>query len=210
MPPVKKRYFTIPLSIEPIHNERELLRRVAKGDETAFRMLFDAYRDRLYFYILRITGSKETAEDVLQNTFLKLWLNRQVLDGVQNFNAWLFRISQNDVMNGLRRKALEAVLLRGELAQPAPGMEAGELLHYKQVREIIQKAVGTLPPQQRKVYILRREEGLKIKEIADTLDISGLTVKKHLTAAQKTIRNALEAFFRGEGAILLFILSVLH
>jgi RNA polymerase sigma-70 factor (family 1) len=198
------------LSIEPIHNERELLRQVAKGDEAAFRILFDAYRNRLYFYILRITASKEAAEDVLQNTFLKLWLNRQELDGVQNFNAWLFRISQNDVMNSLRRRALEATILQRELARPVPGMEAGELLHYKQVREIIQKAVDTLPPQQKKVYILRREEGLKIKEIAHTLDISPLTAKKHLTAAQKTIRVALDGFFRGEGAVLLFILSLLH
>ena len=192
----------------PLH-EKDLLQRIAKGDEEAFHRLFDAYRNRLYFYTLQITGSKELAEDTVQDTFLRIWLHREQLLGVVHFNAYIFRIARNGVLNGFRRKALEATIIRERSEQQQYEPEAEEKLHFKLVRSELQKAVDALPQQQRRVYLLRREEGRPIKEIAALLDISEITVKRHLTQAQKQLRQVIENRFPFESGILLIIFGLL-
>lgn len=187
------------------YDEKALLAKVAAGDETAFRLLFDAYRNRLYFYIFRLTLSKEVAEDILQDTFLKIWLNRDQLNRVEHFNAWIFKVAQNGVLTGLRRKAVEASIINDKQEQNTQQLIPDQQLHFKQVKTTLQEAIEALPPQQKKVFLLRREEGRRINEIANLMNISGLTVKKHLTAAQKTIRQALETSFPDDWAILLII-----
>lgn len=189
-------------------NEQVLLHQVAAGSETAFRTLYDAYRNRLYFYIFRLTLSKEVAEDMLQDTFLKIWLNRHNLLRVEHFNAYLFKTAQNGVLTGLRRRALETSILNDNKEAFPSQIIPDQQLHFKQVKNTLQEAIDALPPQQKKVFLLRREEGRKIDEIASLMNISGLTVKKHLTAAQKTIRQALENSFPDDWAILLIILGL--
>lgn len=187
------------------YDEKNLLLQIAAGNEKAFRLLFDAYRNRLYFYIFRLTLSKEVAEDILQDTFLKIWLNRDQLNRVEHFNAWLFKVAQNGVLTGLRRKAVEASIINNKQEQNTQQLIPDQQLHFKQVKATLQEAIEALPPQQKKVFLLRREEGRRIDEIANLMNISGLTVKKHLTAAQKTIRQALETSFPDDWAILLII-----
>lgn len=191
------------------YNEKNLLFQVSKGDEKAFRVLFDAYHNRLYFYTLQITNSREMAEDIVQDTFLKIWLHRDRLTDIGHFNAYLFRVAQNAVFSGLRRKALEASILEGKLEPPPAEAEPVEKLHFKMVKGVLQKAVDTLPEQQKKVYMFRREEGYPIREIAQIMDISETTVKRHLTQAQKTLRKALEDSFPYEGGILMVIFGLL-
>lgn len=190
------------------HDEQALLQQVAAGSEKAFRALFDAYRNRLYYYVFKLTLSKEVAEDVLQDTFLKIWLNRHNLHRVEHFNAYVFKVAQNGVLTGMRRRALEASILNDKQevfpAQAIPDQQ----LHFKQVKATLQEAIEALPAQQKKVFLLRREEGRKIDEIASLLNISALTVKKHLTTAQKTIRQALENSFPDDWAILLIIMGL--
>lgn len=187
------------------YDEKALLAKVAAGNEAAFRLLFDAYRNRLYFYIFRLTLSKEVAEDILQDTFLKIWLNRDNLNQVEHFNAYLFKVGQNAVLTGMRRKAVEASIINNKQEQNTQQLIPDQQLHFKQVKATLQEAIEALPPQQKKVFLLRREEGRRIDEIANLMNISGLTVKKHLTAAQKTIRQVLETSFPDDWAILLII-----
>ena len=201
-PPVK---VNTPL---PYH-EKALLRQVAKGDEKAFRTLFNAYRDRLYFYVLQIQQSKEVAEDIVQDTFLRIWLRRDQLPAIDHFNAYIFRMAQNAVMTGLRRKALETTILQEKImpAQEEAGVD--EELHFKFVKDTLQKAVNALPEQQKKVYLLRRVEGMRIREIAEALNISEVTVKRHLGQAQKALRYTIETNFPYESGILLIIFGIL-
>ena len=76
----------------PQYVDHELLTAIAGGDEMAFTRLFNAYHEKLYTFILRLTQSSETAEDVLQDVFFKIWANRKLLTDIDNFNAYLFRI----------------------------------------------------------------------------------------------------------------------
>lgn len=176
---------------EAPHNEKELLRLTAAGDEMAFRLLFDTYRNKIFFYILRMTESRQAAEDVLQDVFLKIWQERTTLEKVDNFNAWLYKLAQNRTLNGLKRMARETLILAelGKLNQEHASPDAEEHLASLELQKILNDAVEKLPSQQKLVYHLSRVDGLKHKEIARRLNISPLTVKKHMQQALQFIRE---------------------
>jgi RNA polymerase sigma-70 factor (ECF subfamily) len=152
--------------------------------------LFNAYKDKIYSYILNITESEEVAEDVVQNIFLKLWVNRADLIQVQNFNAYLYRMSHNYAINGLKRMAKKTLILAEIEKQPGRNYSrADENILHKDVQQLLQKAVERLPPQQKLVFKLSWDQGLKQEEIAERLNISILTVKKHKVQALRNIRE---------------------
>ncbi|HRO47812.1 RNA polymerase sigma-70 factor [Agriterribacter sp.] len=174
-------------------NETYLLHQLADGDENAFRVLYDRYRDKLFFYVLRITGSRQIAEDVLQEVFAKIWVSREEMKDVQCFSAWLFKLAKNKTINGLRRLSLETSIL-AEIGFTANRQvnNTSETLDFLDTRKALQEAMEQLPPRQKLVYRLRWEQGLKSREIARHLNISPLTVKKHIAEASRSIRSLLE------------------
>ncbi len=170
-----------------------MLHQLADGDENAFRVLYDRYRDKLFFYVLRITGSRQIAEDVLQEVFAKIWVSREEMKDVQCFSAWLFKLAKNKTINGLRRLSLETSIL-AEIGFTANRQvnNTSETLDFLDTRKALQEAMEQLPPRQKLVYRLRWEQGLKSREIARHLNISPLTVKKHIAEASRSIRSLLE------------------
>lgn len=174
-------------------NETYLLHQLADGDENAFRILYDRYRDKLFFYVLRITGSRQIAEDVLQEVFAKIWVGREGMKDVQCFSAWLFRLAKNKTINGLRRLSREtSILAEIGFTTNRQVNNTSETLDFLDTRKALQEAMEQLPPRQKLVYRLRWEQGLKSREIARHLNISPLTVKKHIAEASRSIRSLLE------------------
>lgn len=170
------------------NSERDLILQVARGSEEAFAGLFDTYRDKLYSFILAISGNAEVSEDVVQDVFLKIWQDKQGLMQIQNFNAYLFRMAHNHILNLLQRKAKE-ILILGEMARQAnTSKEIYADLDFKEAYDAYQKAVESLPVRQKQVFILSRQQGLKQEEIARRLDISVTTVKSHMQSAMRSIR----------------------
>lgn len=180
------------MSNQSTYHDKELLQQIAGGDEAAFGTLFHVWRDKLYFFLLKITSSPETAEDLLQDVFVKLWINRESLASIDNFSAYLYRVSQNHAINGLRRMSMETLIL-SDLRREAVegGQPADEPLLFKQMQEKLKQVIHNLPTQQRLVYTLAREQGLKQDEIARQLDISLSTVQNHMTQALRSIRHEL-------------------
>ena len=176
-------------------NGNDLIIRVVQGDETAFGQLFKHYKNKLYSFIFHLSGSATMAEDVLQDVFLKIWRDRDQLTGIDNFNAYLYRMAQNTAINVLRRQSREALLLN-EVQRLAPeGVQGDELLAAREVRTALQQAINNLPPQQRKVYQLGREQGLTYGQIAGSLGISTSTVRNHMVQALKAIREYIALHF---------------
>jgi RNA polymerase sigma-70 factor (family 1) len=177
--------------------EKELLQQVASGSERAFGTLFNAYRKKLYTNIYRLTESRETAEDTVHEVFLKVWLNRASLASIDNFGAYLQRMARNHAISGFRRMAKETLILselkKEEDTRSASGRPAQpeHQLMSKEVRDFIRQAVENLTPQQKTVYLLNREDGLKTDEIAKQLGISVNTAKKHLADALLNLRRAI-------------------
>jgi RNA polymerase sigma-70 factor (family 1) len=190
-----------------LHNEKELLQMVAGGNEDAFRALFNGYRSRLYTYILKLSRSNEIAEDTVHDVFLKLWENRQNLAHVDNLNAYLYRMAHNKAYTGFKRRAKESLIL-AVLKKEQSGIYEGasdDTISIKEVREFIQQAVNKLTPQQKKVFLLSRQEGLKLDEIATTLQISKNTAKNHLIQALHTLRQEIQINY-GSQAIALYVI----
>ena len=188
------------------YNEKDLLLQVSEGNEDAFRQLFNSYRAKLYTYIFKITESKETSEDVVHDVFLKIWTQREKLPEINNLNAYLYKMAHNQAFNGLRRKAKE-ILVMTELGKGSGTsiQEPEQSLVRKEIRKFIDEAVNNLTPQQKEVFQMSRELGLKQEEIAQRLGISILTVKKHLTDALNSLRKEIAQAY-GSYSIALFVI----
>lgn len=173
---------------EVLYNEKELLSLVGRGDEAAFTKLFDHYHNRIYSIALRLSGASFLAEEVVQDVFLKIWLKRADLDQVQQFSAYLFAITQNTMYRALKRMASRYK----ETAQADQGQSTGTggpdaQVIDKEYHSILQQGIEKLPGQQRQVYRLVREKGLKRGEVAHLLQLQPETVKFHLAKAMKNL-----------------------
>lgn len=168
--------------------ETELLIAVANGDRAAFATLFYAFHQELGHFILRLTKSKIISEEIVQETFLKVWLNREDLLNIKNFRAYLFTISRNQALNALRDQTKRS-FLRGEELSELPLADDQDEINYEkeELFEIVEKAVSQLPPQQQKVWRLSKEEGLSYQKIAERLELSPQTVKRHVSLAMATV-----------------------
>jgi RNA polymerase sigma-70 factor (ECF subfamily) len=181
------------------YEEKELLARIAQGDEKAFHSLFSQYKHKVYHTALRLLQSTAHAEDVLQEVFMKIWLGRDRLTEINCFSAYLNTITRNHIYNALRKLANEELLLE-KLLPPQPAAdrqdEAIGNMSLRELQDALRKVMATLTPQQKKVFELSRMEGLKHEEIAVRLNISRETVKKHVSEALRIIRGQLQRYIQ--------------
>ena len=176
----------------PLTNENELLARVTEGDERAFGTIFHHYRRKIYAYAFHLSGDAAQADELVQETFLKVWLHRDKIPHVLRFDNWLFTIARNQVFDMLKKMARDAEFRRqvaGLLDPEANPVEDQLLSRENELR--LHQALEKLPPRQRLVFTLSRHQGMKHEEIADHLQISRHTVKTHLVQALKTLRSTL-------------------
>lgn len=170
---------------------RGLLQAVSEGDERAFSEIFHQFRNKVYAIAFKVTGSEAMAEEVLLDVFLKVWLKREQLPQVEHFTAWLYTITRNHLFNLLKQTALRvhaAPLTEQEDYQFPCSDNPAAILQEKEYRRVLQQAVDRLPPQQKKVYRLIKEHGMKREEAAVELNLSPETVKRHLSDAMQFIR----------------------
>ncbi len=175
---------------EILHNEKELLRLMAEGDECAFAKLFAHYRNRIYSIAFRLTKSTVISEEIVQDIFLRIWLRRANLNNVQNFSAYFFIVARNNIYSVLKRSARDykITLLKSEEHSLATN-DASDMVMEKEYNLLFQRAIDRLPNQQKEVYNLVKDRGLKRSEVAHKLNIQPETVKFHLAQAMKNIRT---------------------
>ncbi|HEY6899437.1 MAG TPA: sigma-70 family RNA polymerase sigma factor, partial [Puia sp.] len=140
----------------------------------------------------KLAATESLAEDIVQEVFIKLWLQRERLAEVDCFDAYLNVITRNLIFNHLRKVAGEAAALK-ELAarEVVAGQDGFSTIVYHELKNNLERAVAHLPPQQKKVYQLSRLDGMKHREISDELRISPSTVKSHMVEALRFIKNYL-------------------
>lgn len=175
--------------MKTLQNESEILRLVSEGNELAFREIFNHYSSRLYNYTFRITDDEELSEEIVMDAFLKVWCNRQGLCGIVHFGSYLYTLVRNRAFNAIKRRAHEAVIIsKLSLNNSEYQDTTEETVIYKEYQHILSQAVNQLPPQQRIVFSMSRDEGMKYEEIANHLNLSKNTVKAHLKKALSTLR----------------------
>lgn len=174
------------------NNDRLLLKQMAEGDEQAFAVLFYRYLPILQPFAIKFTKSADAAEEIIQDTFLRVWLNRDKIEGVENVKAWLYRYASNECLNYLRKtlnraKAIDIL----EFHHPKQSNVTTETINLNDINALVTEAVNKLPQQRKRIYQMSRNEGMNISEIAEALDLSPNTVKNALVISLKTIREYL-------------------
>lgn len=176
------------MAIKPLLNESELLQKIAQGDQRAFTTVFRWYGRPLGEFVLKLTGSPQATQEIVQDAFIKIWQRRETLPEIISFSNYLFIICRNQAFAVLKKIAAEPVSAEDpqiletlEISEPEPGND-----YYQ---SLIEAAVSKLPAQQQKVYRLSRYERLKHEEIALQLGLSAETVKKHIQLAVRSIQK---------------------
>lgn len=191
----------------PPYDEKILLSRIAQGDEAAFSTLFYSYHQKLGAYILRLTESFPLTEEIVQDVFLSIWQNRACLGDISKFEPYLFVIARNRAFNCLKQMAREHSRRREWASLRRDEPEMGDALQAADGYDrLIDKAVDKLPPQQKKVYLLRNQEGMGYPAIAIQLGLSATTVKKHMSLALRSIREYVHSHMDPVSIFLPFVL----
>lgn len=172
-------------------DEKQLFIQVSAGDERAFDALFKAFLPKIYPYIIKFTKSEAAAQEIVQETFIRVWLSRDKLSEIDNPGGWLFKVASNECYSYLRKSILNNKFFNPITIEPDPVNTTHESFALKELNRLISEAINKLPAQRKKIYRMSRDEGKSIPEIAAILNISPNTVKNALVAALKFIREYL-------------------
>lgn len=169
-----------------------LFSRIAAGDEDAFAAFYRHLVPQLRPFIFSITHSDQLVDEVIQESFLRFWLNRDKLPGLNDPKAWLFRITGNVCYSLFQRSLTEKKMLdRVELQSTHAHSDTFDLIQLNFLKTALQQGVQQLSPQRRKIYCLNREQGLSPDEIAGQLNLSVQTVRNTLSASLEFLRDHL-------------------
>ena len=185
----------------------ELLKSVAEGSESAFKQVYDYYFPKIQTFAFRVLHDNELAQEVAQEVMLELWQMGSDLKTILNLDAFLKTLTKRRTIDAWRRlqtkRAAEQAVWAG---WKESNEETEEHVILNETRQIIEEAVHLLPPQQRTVYQLCQQEGLKYEEAARRLDIAPGTVQTHMKLALRFLRSYLRQHV--DIAILLIVFSL--
>lgn len=184
--------------------EQALLIRLKSGDQDALSRLYDVYSDPLTYYLQRAAKSPHLAEDVVHDTFLKIWQSREQINPAQPFKPYLFVIAKRTLFSIFRRTRHEAAIL-SEIKEhyQQEDQSTQKLLEYNESAAMLNEAISLLTTQVKKTFICCRIEGMSYKQAAEELNITESTVNKHMSKALQMIR---EHMMKRVGKIFLFFL----
>lgn len=191
------------------HSEKELLLQVAAGDQNAYQVLFNRYWEHIYATAFQFTKSHELSEDLAQDVFARVWINKEKLAKVERFDGYLFIMARNIFYDKLRKK-----VYAGDLDEHFKSyfsdttITPDSRMELKELQAVIEKGIETLPPQQQKAFRLSRFQGLSHDEIAVIMGVSRLTVKNHIVRALQNLRDYLDQYI-GSTAVIIWIILFL-
>jgi RNA polymerase sigma-70 factor (ECF subfamily) len=183
-------------------SDEELMARYARGEETAFEVLVSRYRKPLFGFLARYLGRTDKAEDVFQEVFFEVIRVRTRYRPGHRFASWLYRIARNRAVDRLRRNGFREMEslddpLEGAGGETRLGTIAGSnpdpeaVVSGGQLAKVLDRALASLPPEQREVLWLKERSGLSLSEVAELLGVSENTVKSRLRYALEKVRSQL-------------------
>jgi RNA polymerase sigma-70 factor (ECF subfamily) len=192
------------------HNdELPLVERARAGDAAAFSELVERYERKIYRLAKHITQNDEDAEDVLQESFLKAYSHLDSFQGDSKFYTWLVRIAVNEALMKLRKRKSDKTVSLDEPQDTGEDLVAREIAVWEddpekkysreELADILSKAVDSLKPSFRTVFVLRDIEELSTEDTAETLGISVPAVKSRLLRARLQLREKLTRYFKRKG-----------
>lgn len=173
--------------------DRLLPARIAAGDRSAFQLFYQQHWQLVYNTALHFLKSPEHAQDIVQDVFCKLWVNREKLLLVQQPAAYMYTTARNEIFTALKKKAaVVADISPYSESLVSTALQPDHLLDIKESEAVILAAVEQLPSQQKLVFQLTRQHGLSHDEVASHLGLTRQTVGNHITRALTAIRKQLQ------------------
>lgn len=172
------------------YSEKELLDLLKTGDANALSELYNIHVQLLKYFVQRTAKSEVLTEDVVHDTFIKIWESRDKIDADQAFKPYLYTVARRHLLNLLKRAKHEVSILEEIKKSLVIGENATEmLLEYTESSSVYIEAINRLPEQRREVFIRCRIQGLTYKQAAEELGISESTVNNQMVKAFKSIRS---------------------
>ena len=183
-------------------DEKCLFENIRKGDEAAFKVIYNRYVPRLYYFVYEYVPFHDIVENVIQDTFMVPWDKKSKLADNTNLGAYLFTVAKNNCLYKLRDQRYKQKLFEStevdeselKVNLDALGALDTSLITFKEIEQIIENTLMQLPPQCRAVFKLSRYEEKKNKEIAEELGISLKGVEGHISKALKLFRTSLKDY----------------
>jgi RNA polymerase sigma-70 factor (ECF subfamily) len=193
--------------------DQDVIRRVRRGDITAFEYVFKLYYPRLKLYGTRLTGDVSQAEDFVQETFAGIWEKRFLLSEKGNLKALLFKAVRNKYINYLEHnKVVDKFMKANDPDDASQGLFMLNFLDEYEFEDLrrqmmteVERLLDTLPENCKKAFLLSRFDDMKNKEVAQTLGLNIKTVEKHLARATKLLREELKK----KGFLLYFLFTLM-
>lgn len=189
-----------------------LMLRVREDDAQAFEELVSRYQTRLLHVMEHLVGNRETAEDLAQDVFLRVFRSRKRYEAGAKFSTWLFTIANNVASNALRSRSRRKEVNVApnpqqegsgspleQMAAEASGLMPARLLDKTEREGVVRKAIESLNERQRMALLLSKFEGMSYAEIADTMGLTTKAIKSLLSRARGNLRALLEPYIQ-EGA----------
>lgn len=185
-----------------IEGEKILFEKLRSSDEAAFKVIYNKYVPRLYYFIREYVPQKDIVENIVQDTLMVLWDKRTTLSDDTNLSAYLYTVARNQCLHKLRDlKYLKKLFDTSKISELElkTNMDAlisldTSVLTFDEIEKIIKSTLDQLPTQCRRVFSLSRFEGKKYKEIAEELNISQKAVERHISNALKLFRINLKEY----------------
>ena len=193
---------------ETIEKQRKILLSVRNGSEKAYQELYEQWVSRLYGFVFQYLKSKDATDDVVQETFLRIWSNRVNLNPDVSFKSYLFTIAYHFLLKEMRRQLNNPLMedyveyLNRSSTEIA---EAESLMCYDQFVNALEKRKQHLSPRQRIIFEMNKEYGMSISEISEKLSITNQVVRNQLYMALKILRVELRQYYP---LLLLFLKDI--
>jgi RNA polymerase sigma-70 factor, ECF subfamily len=191
-------------TLAPETSDEQLMLAFKSGDARAFRTLVQRHRGPVFNFIFRYVGHKARAEDLLQETWLKVVRGAGEYEPKARFTTWVYTIARNLCVDSARKETYrQADSLDAPARDAEDGRVVGETVaddgaqgpergaHNARLRPMLQKAIAALPEEQREVFLLREYHGVSFKEIADVTGVNENTVKSRMRYALEGLRKKL-------------------
>lgn len=193
---------------KPQIDERSLLGRTAQGDQAAFKIIYEAYQSQVLTFANKYLKSRQRSEEVMQEVFLRLWNLKDKLNDINDLENYILTVTRNKAFDTLRQQKRETRFVQPiEDHNDVSENNTEEKILLEDTRQLLEKGIALLPPQQKLVYQLCHQQGLKYEEVAAELGISPKTVHTHMKLALGTLRTYMSQ--NTDLAVLLIILKII-
>lgn len=172
------------------------LQLLSEGDERVFTEFYEHYYSKIRPFVFRFTRSESDTEEIMQETFVRIWLSRDQLPSIENVDGWIYRIASRECLSHLRKTQKDPVvssLNHNGFDQTVLSSDGTpfEKVGVEQMRIAVEKFIDSMPKQRKRIYKMSREEGLKPAEIAAILSLSVSTIKNTLSTSLRDLRQFL-------------------